>query len=714
MRRLLGAAGFGFFLSLVAAGVFGFNFAVGAAAICLLTTIALLIFLKPEKRMSAGIFPFLAFCACVIYCLATVIWVNPTIQFRDKTMTFEATVEEIPADPTTLPLKYTVKTDLSGELGKSTKIMLTSLKYIDCLPGDTITVTAQLKGPDNTKNTYSSGIFLYGYIQNDSASVTHNDTPSVIYRATRFRHEAAAKVAGILPDDEGSIVNAITFGSDFLTNELYVLFEYIGVSHLFSVSGLHVGVIGQTTMLLLGFFGVKKRFAAVFSAIGVWTFMTIIGFPFSAQRAAVMFTVYTLGMIIFKNADALNSLGLSALLVTVVSPFAALDVGLLSSLSSCLGILVFAKPIRAFILSKLKPGYGKLVFFVISSISTTIAATIGIFPCSVIFFGSLSLLSPIANLLLIPISSPLLFGSVAGCLFSTIGGIFSGLGSFSYLVSGFCAKVCHAIATVLSYVPFADLNVSYEYITVWCGMCFFIAGGAVWLFSKNGKKRFCVICSIVCCLAVLISGVLSHAIFSSRITEVIVCDVGQGYCVAVRRGSNVVIIDNNENSGASKMSSLLKARGISETTLLITGSDTTSEKSKRMKKLCNIKETISFTDDEISVSPWNDFSIEYNNTENAVHLSIGLSEYIITDYNSNPQGQHPEDVVITTSGGVAKIPADNKYGVFVVSADEVHSASACSKLSGFGNETYYTGGSGSLLISTRGTKDISIRRLKDA
>lgn len=57
MRRLLGAAGFGFFLSLVAAGVFGFNFAVGAAAICLLTTIALLIFLKPEARLSVAYFP---------------------------------------------------------------------------------------------------------------------------------------------------------------------------------------------------------------------------------------------------------------------------------------------------------------------------------------------------------------------------------------------------------------------------------------------------------------------------------------------------------------------------------------------------------------------------------------------------------------------------------------------------------------------------------
>lgn len=714
MRRLLGAAGFGFFLSLVAAGVFGFNFAVGAAAICLLTTIALLIFLKPQARLSVGIFPFMAFCACVIYCLATIISVNPTIPFRDKNVTFEATVEEIPADPTTLPLKYTVKTNLSGELDKSTRIMLSSLEYIDCLPGDTITVTSHLKEHETPKRFYPSGIFLFGTIKNDSVTVTRNENPSLIHKATRFRHEVAARVMGILPDDEGSIVNAITFGSDFLNNELYALFEYIGVSHLFSVSGLHVGVIGQTTMLLLGFFGVKKRFAALFSAVGVWVFMTIIGFPFSAQRAAVMFTVYTLGMIIFKNADALNSLGLSALLVTLVSPFAALDVGLLSSLSSCLGILVFAKPIRAFILSKLKPGYGKLVFFVVSSVSTTIAATVGILPCSVIFFGSLSLLSPIANLLLIPISYPLLFCSVAGCLFGTIGGIFSGLSSFSYLISGFCAKACRAIATVLSYVPFADLNVSYEYITVWCGMCFFIIAGAVWLFYKNGRRHFCVVCSIICCLAVLVSGVLSHAVFSDRITEIIVCDVGQGYCVAVRKGSDAVIIDNNENSGASKVSSLLKARGISETSLLITGSDTTPEKSKRMKKLCNIKETVSFMRDEISLSPWENFTIEYNKAESAVHLSIGLSTYIITDYNSKPGGQTPEDVVITTSGGAAKIPTDNNYGVFVVSADSVHSAAACSTLSESGNETYYTGGAGSLLISTRGTKDISIRRLKDA
>ena len=118
--------------------------------------------------------------------------------------------------------------------------------------------------------------------------------------------------------------------------------------------------------------------------------------------------------------------------------------------------------------------------------------------------------------------------------------------------------------------------------------------------------------------------------------------------------------------------------------------------------------------DEISLSPWENFTIEYNKAESAVHLSIGLSTYIITDYNSNPGGQTPEDVVITTSGGAAKIPTDNNYGVFVVSADSVHSAAACSKLSESGNKTYCTGGSGSLLISTRGTKDISVRRLKDA
>ena len=69
-----------------------------------------------------------------------------------------------------------------------------------------------------------------------------------------------------------------------------------------------------------------RRLSALLTAAIVLIFMALTGFTPSVTRAGVMCLVLLAGQMVRREADSLNSLGLSLLLILAANPFAVMDV----------------------------------------------------------------------------------------------------------------------------------------------------------------------------------------------------------------------------------------------------------------------------------------------------------------------------------------------------------------------------------------------------
>lgn len=212
-------------------------------------------------------------------------------------------------------------------------------------------------------------------------------------------------------------------------------FRETGTFHLFSVSGLHVGMIALILWQALRMAG-AGRYAAVIAIIPALFFYALItGWKPSSIRAAAMTSIFLLGMISWRQPMAINSLCAAGFLILVQSTNELFNPGFQLSFVVVAAILLFAIPIRDGLRKKVQPdpfipiplwtrtqrwghscGEG-----LADAVSVSLAAWIGSLPLTIYYFHMVSLSSLLANLVIIPLA----FGIMSTAVLALSGGLIS-------------------------------------------------------------------------------------------------------------------------------------------------------------------------------------------------------------------------------------------------------------------------------------------------
>ncbi len=183
----------------------------------------------------------------------------------------------------------------------------------------------------------------------------------------------------------------------YLSPETKDIFLSCGTSHLLAVSGLHVSIILSLLVSILK----KLRVSSVATVIIIFAFVTLYtvftGFSSSIIRASIMALTLSISFTVSERYDPLNALGLSGILILLLNPYSLFDVGFQLSFVSCFGILVFTK-------CTVSTKYKLLNTFANAGLLTC-GATIFTLPLQIFYFGEISLVSLIANMLFVPIMS---------------------------------------------------------------------------------------------------------------------------------------------------------------------------------------------------------------------------------------------------------------------------------------------------------------------
>ncbi|REC43962.1 ComEC/Rec2 family competence protein [Chryseobacterium sp. 5_R23647] len=179
-------------------------------------------------------------------------------------------------------------------------------------------------------------------------------------------------------------------------------FNRSGLVHFLAISGTHIVVIfGMFYFLMMRFASVRlKKYAIIISLLFIWIFAIFIGFGNSVVRSCIMISVYFIYVLLQRKPDLLHSMALSAFIILMIDTQQIFDVGFQLSFLAVLGIYWLNQPILKY-LPRQENFFKKLIY---NTISISIAAQLATLPLVLYYFHQFSLISIIANFIIVPFS----------------------------------------------------------------------------------------------------------------------------------------------------------------------------------------------------------------------------------------------------------------------------------------------------------------------
>ncbi|MBS1495320.1 MAG: ComEC family competence protein [Bacteroidetes bacterium] len=374
------------------------------------------------------------------------------------------------------------------------------LKY-----GDKILINAPLQKIKNSGNPGAfnyeryagfQGLYYSVYLSPADYLPLHQSSVNVFYSSI---FSAQKYIIGCLkkylPGNKNTtgIAEALLIGyKEDLDKDLVQAYSNTGVVHVIAISGLHLGLI---YVLLLWIFTrlpyIKNSIfiRVTLILICLWLFAILTGASASVLRSAVMFTCILIGSNFFKQASVYNSLAASAFLLLAYNPYFLWDVGFRLSYFAVYGIVWLQKPIYHLWFIK-----NKWLQKIWEMMSITIAAQIITFPICIFYFHQFPNLFLVTNLIIVPLSTLVLFAE-----------IFLVAVSWQPFIAALVGKVCYGLLWLMNFIittfnsfSFSVLDKIYATsLSTWLlyGLVF---GCCAWLLYKI---KTALLCSMICAIA---------------------------------------------------------------------------------------------------------------------------------------------------------------------------------------------------------------------
>lgn len=232
------------------------------------------------------------------------------------------------------------------------------------------------------------------------------------------------------PDVTGSISGMVLGLRHQTPEDIEEPFQQTGTLHLFAVAGLHVGIVARLLWILATVIRLPRKWATALIIPALLFYAAITGLHTSSLRAAIMSAVLLGGFLVERKAFALNSLAAAAMLILCWDTNELFAIGFQLSFSVVFAIIVLAGPTYRFLRRCFEPdsflprslfnsrrrALNHLLSWVARAGSVSFAAWIGSLPLMFWYYHLVTLISLLANLVVVPIA----FFVLAGGLLSMV------------------------------------------------------------------------------------------------------------------------------------------------------------------------------------------------------------------------------------------------------------------------------------------------------
>ncbi len=451
---------------------------------------------------------------------------------------------------------YTVETDYIGIEGapQKVKIKLSGWEDFSAKPYDKVSCEASFavygEGDfEEILSNRSRGISVYAYAKTPM-EVTGEAHQSLGYFVHLVRESISDLIYSYFLDWHAPFMDELLIGNKGgLDNRITEPFRKSGMSHILAISGTHmVIIIGVLEKLLFGFERKQSKDSKTIKycvlILSTAAYIFIGGLGASVLRAGFMLIISYMVKIFFSGSKSVDNLGLAIIAVVLIDPTAAYDIGFLMSVFACLGIAVFARPFKEFLAERLHSEGKRFAEISIESFATSAVASLAVLPVSVLAFGEISLIAPVANLFATLFAQYSLIFGIVTVLFGFLPVLDFAAGGTAFLAM-LCDSAMLKIAEVSSSIPFAYIDAKEPWVIIWIiGAIALFALPA--LFTKGYKY---IKYSAAFCAAALIIGIFADGFFFSKVTGIDVIALEHGTAVRCSKGKSSVLIAHNLSEG---------------------------------------------------------------------------------------------------------------------------------------------------------------------
>ena len=282
------------------------------------------------------------------------------------------------------------------------KIIVYTERYLEYDLGDIIYLQGKIKIPEDFEGfeyrNYLLAKNIYYISYYPEVELKEKNEKGIYNGITGYRKYANDLVKKIFPQPQAGIVSAMTLAvkSD-ISDEILEAFNKTGTRHIIAISGLHMTIVAVSLMYILLALGLNRNYAFYFSILGIIFFVALVGFPPSATRAAVMGGLVLFAVKVGRLTNAGNAVIFAGILMLLYNPnLLRYDTGFQLSFAAALGI-IYIFPKLDDLLKKYSNALNIKTIFLI-----TISAQAAVLPIIINNFGSFSLLSVFANVLILP------------------------------------------------------------------------------------------------------------------------------------------------------------------------------------------------------------------------------------------------------------------------------------------------------------------------
>ncbi len=319
---------------------------------------------------------------------------------------------------------------------------------------------------------------------------------SPLYRVLfRIKRQFSDALRRHLPEPEGSFLAGLLLGErQSFPSSLRADLQRTGTTHVVALSGYNITILADALRKIFGLLWLPGGVAWWLSVAGIVAFTLLTGAAASVVRAAVMGILVLLAYRSGRAYSIRNALALAAALMLMHDPtILRFDIGFQLSFLATLGLLYVAPlferwfdrlKIRLFLIGRAlhmlreerDSAFGSPLPWTLRNIFiSTLAAQAAVFPLLIFYFGELSLISPLANLAVLPlIPYTMFFGFLTG----GFGLVTDGLGRGAALISQLLLSYELGAINGFSRLPAASISIrglgASSLIVMYTALIFFV------------------------------------------------------------------------------------------------------------------------------------------------------------------------------------------------------------------------------------------------
>ena len=375
------------------------------------------------------------------------------------------------------------QTDVRG------KILVRLPPFFQVQWGDKLQLWGKLRAPENT-DTFAYAGFLaqqdvfvimkaQGLKKIPSEENFLDQSIVTFWRSLwGFRRMLFQQINELFPEPTAGIMAGLLLGiRSSIPQSILEDFNHTGLSHILAISGFNISLLIQIFANFFKNFSRKKRFW--FTFIGIVFFTLLTGFSPSVLRAAFMGSLVVFAGFMGRKPQVLLSLCMSGAIMVFITPLMlSFDLSFQLSFFATLGLVLVIDHLEKYIKN--------LPSFIRDNLGVTLAAQVFTLPILLNSFGRFSIISPLANVIVLP-WIPLLM--LLGFLALILSFIYFPLGQLVAAFAWVCSILMLGLVHLIAKIPFASLEV--QGVPLWIFIIYLV--GVVFILfrkSKLGRSYF--------------------------------------------------------------------------------------------------------------------------------------------------------------------------------------------------------------------------------